>query len=426
MRTEQFSLSYGTGRLQVSLPADNLEVVGSRPIQAVGNPESLVQQAIDEPVDSPALGQLLAPSDSVCILVSDATRLTGSDVFLPVLVREMNRQGVPCDSIFILFSNGLHRKMSPSEHKRLVGHELAQRMRMFDHDSTTAVVRVGQTGFGNEVYISERALAADRIIMTGGITAHHFAGYTGGRKSILPGIAGRASIHFNHQLMFHPRAQAGVLDGNPVHEDALQACGLVTPCFLVNTVLDPSGRIARVVAGQYDIAHALGCEYYNDLYRTAINGRADVVVVSCGGHPRDIDLRQAKKSLHNALAAVKKGGHIVLLAECSQGITREGDDFYEWMLNYPSTQTIEEALLKEFSIGGMNAYRVKEATEHAEVHIVSSLPADLVARMGMNAIAEDRLQATVDQCLGRQGVDTKILLVPEGSLTLLVPAPVKL
>ena len=207
------------------------------------------------------------------------------------------------------------------EQRRIVGEEVARRIALYDHDCRDRenLVALGRTSRGNEVWINRRVYEADRVILTGEIIYHQIAGYSGGRKSLVPGVAGAETTTFNHQLILDPNCRPGILEGNPAHEDLLEACRMFEPDFLLNVVLSPSGGWVRVVAGHYDLAHRAGCETVDQMCRIPIGQPYDLVLASAGGFPLDIDLRQAHKGMENAARALRPGGVLVYFAECREG-----------------------------------------------------------------------------------------------------------
>src|SRR5258708_12033019 len=218
---------------------------------------------------------------------------------LPPIVRTLNAAGVPDRDIFIVFALGIHRQQTDEERKQIVGEEIYSRIRCFDHVATDEanLVEIGVTRFGNRVEINRQVWEADRIVLTGEIIYHLIAGYSGGRKSLVPGVAGFRTTTFNPRMIFDPHCRPGKLDGNPAHEDLLEACGMAGPDFMVNVVLSPEGKLIRVVAGHYDHAHREGCRTVDQMLRVEIDAPYDLIVASAGAFPLHIDLPHAHKGL---------------------------------------------------------------------------------------------------------------------------------
>ena len=245
------------------------------------------------------------------------------------------------------------------------------RIRNFDHICTdeSNLVTLGTTSFGNTVEINRQVMEADRIILTGEIMYHLIAGYSGGRKSLAPGVAGWRTTTFNHRMIFDPRCASGILDGNPSHEDLLEACRMADPDFLVNVVLTPDGKLARVVAGHFELAHRAGCLVVDEVLSAEIGEPYDVLIASAGGYPLDIDLRQAHKGLENACRALKPGGSILFFAECPNGSGHPSFDDYVDAL---SRRYRDEGrrCMEHFEVGGHKAYWVARLGRVFDIHLV--------------------------------------------------------
>ena len=351
-----------------------------------GAPSELIERALD--CCQAALARF-RPGEKVVIVTSDITRPTGSDSYLPLLVARLNQAGVRDRDIEIVIALGIHRKQTEAEHRRIVG-ELYGRIRVSDHecDAPGALVYLGDTARGLPVEVNRTVAEADRLILTGAITFHYFAGFGGGRKSLLPGVSSRRSCMASHFALLnsgegsgrHPKAVAGNLAGNPVHEALLEACAMRPPDFILNTVLAPDKSILAVFAGDWREAHLAGCRYYAETFSYPIREKADLVVVSCGGYPKDINLIQAHKSMEYASRALKPGGVMILLAECRDGYGNA--TFFNWF-QYASCGELESALRKRYEINGQTAWSVKEKAQRFRIVLVSQLPAAEVVTMGM-------------------------------------------
>ena len=400
-------------------PEHVLAVLRPRPFQPEGTPAELVERALDACADALAG---FTPRDRVVIVTSDITRPTGSDVYLPLLVSRLNAAGIKDRNIEILIALGIHRKQTPAEHKKIVG-DLYGRIKVTDHDCDAPgeLVYLGNTSRGVPVEVNRRVAEADRLILTGAITFHYFAGFGGGRKSILPGVSSRKSCMASHFSLLnpeegsgrHPKAVTGNLEGNPVHEAMLEACERRAPDFILNTVLGPGKQIIAAFAGHWRDAHLAGCRFYNETFSAPIAEKGDLVVVSCGGFPKDINLIQAHKSMEYASRALKPGGVMILLAECRDGYGNA--TFFNWF-SYESCAELESALRKRYEINGQTAWSVKEKAERFRIVLVSKLPPEEVRTMGMIPAA------TLDEALQiahpMLPEDYKAYLIPEGGTVL--------
>lgn len=408
-------LPYGGATLQVDAPADLIRHRGIAPIE---DEAAAVVQALANPIGAPPLDLVVRKGETVAILVNDVTRLTRTDLFLPPLIDALNRAGIPDRDIFIVFALGIHRPQTPAERLQIIGADLHARLRNFDHIATddSDMVMIGTTRFGNAVHINRHVWEADRIILTGEIMYHLIAGYSGGRKSLVPGVAGWRTTTFNHNMIFDPNCRSGLLDGNPAHEDLLEACGFASPDFLLNVVLSPEGKLLQVVAGHYDQAHREGCKTVDQALSAQFSEPYDLLIASAGGSPLDIDIRQAHKGLENACRALKPGGSILFYAECSNG---SGHPRIEYYANaYAGYQEMELALRERFEVGGHKAYWLARLGAHYDVHLVSSLDPDFVRRFQFTPVAAAEHRNHLSGMLERQAPGARIGFIPYAGHTL--------
>jgi nickel-dependent lactate racemase len=378
-----------------------------------------VCQALANPIGAPPLSKILHRGERVAILANDITRRVHSELFLPVLIDVINSSGIPDRDIFIVFALGLHRQQTPEEQHQIVGEEVARRIALFDHDSRDRqnLVTLGRTSRGNEVRINRRVYEADRVILTGEIIYHQIAGYSGGRKSLVPGVAGAETTTFNHQLLLDPNCRPGVLEGNPAHEDLQEACGKLEPDFLLNVVPSPSGGWVRVVAGHYDLAHRAGCETVDRMCRIPISEPYDLVLASAGGFPLDIDLRQAHKGMENAAAALRPGGVLVYFAECREGSGSAAME--EWVENFSSAHQMERELRKGFAVGAHKAWWLARLGERVKVLLASQLPESFVRKCHLHPTSDPT--SAVASELPHLGGKARIACIPDAGITLPVP-----
>jgi nickel-dependent lactate racemase len=409
------SLPYGRRSVSIDLEADRIEHRGGPPI---ANEEAAVLDAIRNPIGTLPLSEIVKPGERIAIIINDITRLTRTDLMLPPIVGTLNDAGIPDADIFIVFALGIHRRQTADERRSIIGDALFHRIRNFDHlcDDEANLVTVGTTRFGNTVEVNRQVMEADRIILTGEIMYHLIAGYSGGRKGLVPGVAGWRTTTFNHRMIFEPQCGSGILDGNPSHEDLLDACRLVEPDFLVNVVLTPDGKLARVVAGHYDAAHREGCKTVDELLSVPIDDPYDLLIVSAGGYPLDIDLRQAHKGLENACRALSPGGTILFYAECSNGSGHPSFDQY--VTRYADDIEMKRALLDHFEIGGHKAYWVARLGRLFNIHLVSELPAAFVERCHLHPVPFERHAGRLLELVREAGTSARIGVIPHSGHTL--------
>jgi lactate racemase len=401
--------------LRVSVPGDRLAPRAAEPI---AGETRAVADALANPIGAAPLRDIVRPGERVCIVVNDITRLTRTDLMLPPIVHTLNAAGIPDRDIFIVFALGIHRPQTDEERRLILGREMHARIRNFDHIATddAGLVEIGVTSFGNRVEINRQVWEADRIILTGEIIYHLIAGYSGGRKSLVPGVAGFRTTTFNHRMIFHPDCRAGQLDGNPAHEDLLEACRLAGPDFLVNVVLSPEGKLIRVVAGHYDLAHREGCRTVDRMLRVEVEAPYDLIVASAGGFPLDIDLRQAHKGLENACQALRPGGTILFYAECPKGAGI--GSFEDYVFRYRDDFEMRQALDREFVVGGHKAYWVARLGRLYNVHLVSGLDPEFVRRCHFTPVSPADHEAVLARLLQEAGPSARVAVIPYSGFTL--------
>ncbi|MBI2355405.1 MAG: nickel-dependent lactate racemase [Deltaproteobacteria bacterium] len=417
-------LKYGSTQFALDLPPDRLSgVITPTLTLPAESPAEIVSDALDS---CHAVLSSFGPNDRVVIVTSDITRYTGSEIYLPMLVERLNRQGIPDSNIEILIALGIHRKQTDHEHEKIVG-PLYKRIRVVDHecDDPAELVMIGRTSNGIEVRINRRAVEADRLILTGTIGFHYFAGFGGGRKSVLPGIASRAACMASHFAVLNPAAGSGKnplavtgnLEGNPVHQAMAEACAMAAPAMILNTVLTPDKRIIATFCGGWREAHEAGCRFYGERFSFPLGERADLVVVSCGGFPKDINLIQAHKSMEYASQALKEGGVMILLAECRDGFGNS--TFFNWF-RHKRLEEFEAALRAHYEINGQTAYSTLQKAQRFRVILVSQLSGHQAEEMGM--VPAHSLEEALHIAEGLLPVDWRALVMPEGGSVLPVVA----
>jgi nickel-dependent lactate racemase len=382
-------LRYGKRSVAFTFSEDRYQVLSPNSNDDPRLTDVEIGKALSAPIDSPPLEDLIAANDSVLIVVSDATRTTASAQVLHLLVRRLIQGGVSPADLAIIFATGIHRPVTPDERVELLTPFIAQRVKTIDHDAydTSCLVRVGTTDHGVPVELNRALKTFSHVVITGAIGFHYFAGFTGGRKSICPGLASAGTIEATHMLALDFEAGGrrsgvgtGLLDGNAVHEECERVASLIKPSFCINSVVDERGRAVRIYAGDWRAAHRAGCDEYIASHSVAFDKKRDVVIASCGGSPYDINLIQAHKALDMAAHACVDGGTIVLLAECPDGLGQPG--FLKWFKERDS-RALEGRLRGEYEVNGQTAWSLLTKAERYRVQLVSELPDDSVRRMRM-------------------------------------------
>ncbi len=408
------SLPFGGSVLRLPVAGEPIRPPESA---TVADEAGAIQSALDHPIGCALLAGIVKPGESVVIVVNDITRLARSDLFLPPLVNTLNAAGVSDSDMDIVFALGTHRAQTEAERRAIVGEEIYRRIRAYDHDGgdDANLIEVGTTSFGNRVEINRRVLEADRIVLTGEIIFHQIAGYSGGRKSLVPGVAGNRTTAFNHRMVLDPRCRAGVLAGNPAHEDMLEGCRMIGPDFLVNWVLSPTGKLLHVTAGHFEQAHLEGCRAAERLLRTPIECPYDLVIASAGGAPLDIDLRQAHKGMENACAALRPGGSLYYYAECGDGLGSAMLAHY--LKTYGSDDEMESALRRNFVVGGHKALWLARLGRRYDVHLVTNLDPGLVERCGFQAVRPAAHEKRLSELL-REKAPARVAVMPHAGFTM--------
>jgi len=385
----QMELRYGSASFNIDLDDRKFSELANDVTRETPLTDVEIGVAFDNPIGSPALDELVSPEDSVLIVVSDATRATASAQIVNLLVRRLVQTGVSPANLAIIFATGIHRPVTEQEKVELLTPFIVQRVRTLSHDAydPKQLTLLGTTDRGVPVEVNKALLEFSRIILIGGIGFHYFAGFTGGRKSICPGLASAKTIEGTHMLALDfekggrkEGVGTGLLDGNAVHEECVRVAKMVSPTFGVNTVVDEQKRAVGVFCGDWRLAHRAACESYLQDHSLEITEKRDVVIVSCGGFPHDINLIQAHKSLDMAASACREGGSIVLLAECRDGLGRP--DFLKWF-DSADPNELELRLRSEYEVNGQTAWSLLTKGERYRVVLVSALPPEDVTKMRM-------------------------------------------
>jgi len=397
MKEHRFQLRYGKGKKGFTLKSKNLLGVLKVGASRRFAPTSIIESSLDKPIHSLPFNDFFSPKDSVAIVCSDITRYTGSDQFLHILIKRLSRIGIKDSSISITISLGIHRPQTEDEIEHLLGKLLYGKIRTYNHTpkDNSNLKLLGITSRGTRSEFNRRVIEADKIILTGALGFHYFAGFSGGRKGLMPGVASFDACVNNHLLVLKPEggkdrhARTGKLQGNPVHEDMMEACQGLPPVFLLNTILSPDKKIIGAVSGDLTLAFEKGCEMFMKDFSVPVTKKADLVIASCGGFPKDINFIQAHKSMDYAMNALREGGVMVILAECPEGY---GNPTFHGWFKFNDLNELEERLKAHYEINGQTAYSTLLKAKRAKIILLSALPPDEVRQMSM-VPAEDMEEA---------------------------------
>ena len=362
---KSFSLPFGKGTQDVVLDESHVlyDLHGNK-VAAVADEQAAVREALRHPVGSAPLKDVGEAGDTVAIIVSDITRLVHTAQMLPVIVDELNQAGVKDEQITVITAQGTHRAHTPEEDAIVCGEEMVKRLKVISHDCRDAaqLVKVGTTTYGNDVYLNAHAVKADKVILTGAVSFHPMAGFGGGRKAVLPGIAGYDTIMRNHAMALteefgggcNPKCETSLLNDNPLHDDMKQAAAMLNPCFLVNTVFSADGDLFEVVGGHWYDAWKKGCDDLLQIASIPIKELADITIASAGGYPKDMNLYQSMKAPMNATFATKPGGSMILTLDCPD--IKEPAIFTDWFFR-SDMDAFERDLRADFTIPAFVAFK---------------------------------------------------------------------
>jgi nickel-dependent lactate racemase len=426
MKEKHFTLKYGKGEIRFSIPKAQLlyELVG-RDREPPEDLAAAYRHALDHPIDSPPLKELVRPGDKVAITVSDVTRgwQRNADT-LPLLLNYLNETGISDENVTVIIAVGAHRQNTVDEFMELCSDGVCRRVRVVNHNAwdTDNMVYLGRTSRGTEVSLNRLVVEADKVILTGGVIYHYMMGYGGGRKSILPGVSSLKTIQQNHLLAMEKEVGAGssslaankMTKGNPAHEDMMEAAAFAKPDFIVNVVPNLNDEITRIFTGNWISAWLEAARMVDDIFEVEIEEQADIVIATAGGHPKDINLYQTQKTIDNAVYAMKPGGVVVILGECPD-IT-EPKEFFDWF-SYPTPLEMEKAVRANFLISGWVAVRQVEYCRKGTVILLTRRDNfELARKTGVLPVStmDKALRLAWEKC---GTTSPKVTIMPQGANT---------
>ena len=405
------------GKKEVQLPIQNkniIKILNLKKQEVLLNPENKLRELLKNPIGCPSLRELIfqKKASKILIIVNDITRPTPYEIILPPLLDELHRIGIKKENIIFIIATGIHRSNSQEEIKEMFGENIFSAYNFINHNCDDPHIKdLDKLKSGNRLWIDPIVFETDFIITTGVIVPHYFAGFSGGRKSILPGICGRKTIEANHARMVHHNARAGNFKGNPVHQEMQEAAEKVGVDFNINIVTNEHHEIIEIVAGELYKSWLKGVEVCKKIYLCPIKQKADVVIASAGGYPKDINVYQAQKALENACHAVKLGGTIILLAECTEEYGEA--TFEKWIEEANSPDDIIKRLKNKFVLGGHKAYAIARAVKEVEVILISSLPQDKVRKLFF--IPMKSVSQALNYVKDKYGEDFQAYILPSGN-----------
>jgi len=407
------SFPYGSGQIRLKIPDRNfLGLLDAKPIDGVSDPIKTVTKAIQNPIGSLKLSEIAQPGQSAAIVVDDHTRGLPCHLLINPLLEQLREAGVQERNVTIIFGTGTHRATTSEEQQQLLCDVACREHQVAVHSCDAKdLVNVGTTSYGTDVEINRIFHEADLHLLTGDIGYHYYAGFGGGRKSVLPAVSGRKTINKNHGMLTHSKAATGNLEGNPIHLDMTEAARLARTDFIVNFVRNTQKEIVAAYAGDLEQAFLKGAQFADAMGRVKIKEKADIVITS-SGYPKDINLYQGTKAMVHALGAVRDGGILIALLECREGIGNKV--FEEWAHQYPSYDELSHQIQTNFIMGGHKIFYMAQGAKRVHQYLISNLdPGELKRYYYVEPFksVEAALEAAFDQV----GRDSTVWAMPHGT-----------
>ena len=408
----EIQIPYGRGTIPIQIPEEKvLDIFQLNPVLIVDEVDTVLH-ALEQPIGSPSFSTFLEDARDILILVNDATRPTPTPKVLGMILEQIKQ----VDVRFIV-ATGNHRSPTEQEFQFIFGpfyNSYKDRIHVHDASKDKDMVYLGTTKNGTEIYVNTLAVEAHKLVIIGSVEPHYFAGYTGGRKSLLPGIASYRTIEQNHKGTLLPEARLLKLSGNPVHEDMIDALDFFKDkeIFSIQTVLDRERRIYAATAGDIHASFNAAIEKANEVYTVRVPQKADIVV-SVAPYPMDIDLYQSQKALETGKLALKDNGILLLVSKCRMGL---GDDtFVELLTSAKDAEDVLQRIHQGYVLGSHKAAMIVELTSWAEIWAMTDLPPDVIESVYMKPV--DDLQVALDTALQKKGDRAKVLILLDGSIT---------
>ncbi|RRF90939.1 MAG: nickel-dependent lactate racemase [Coriobacteriaceae bacterium] len=412
----RYEVGIGNRTERFELPQEDvIEVMHANPASFAATGEKVVRDSIEHPIGTARLRELVHAGQSVCVITSDVTRPLPTATVLPPVMDELHAAGVRDEDVLLAIALGSHRPQTDDELRTIMGPYYG-RLRVLNGDSK-GLKHFGYTSHGTPVDVLQEVAAADVRVSLGNVEYHYFAGYSGGAKAIMPGCSTFQAIQANHSLMVDPAAHSGNME-SPVRLDLEEACGMVGLDFIVNVVLDEEKNVVYSAAGDFVAAQRDACRRLDALYGCELREYADVVVVSQGGAPKDLNLYQLQKALDNAKHPVREGGTIVLVGSCAEGLGQE--TFASWMHEASCPQDVVDHLRRDFRLGGHKAAAIAQIELRNDIYLVSDIRPEVVLDCFMTPFSsvQDAVDAAMDAQRKRLGREPRMLIMPHGGSTL--------
>ncbi len=424
-----YYLKYGDREFRVNLPDDQIKLVlEPNPVELPrGTPSQLIESALDNPIGTDRIEDIVKPGEKICIIISDSTRSwQNPGMIAGVLLDRLGKIGIRDEDIIIISARGTHRAQSDDELRTLVTDKIYDRVKVVDHNSTDEdkLTYMGTTSRGTPVKLNSIATNSDRVILIGAVLHHFLAGFSGGRKSVIPGIAARETVQANHSLSLNmglgsggnPLVKSGSLEENPLQLDMLEGALMLNPCFIINVVVDDNYKTLKAFAGDMEKAHLEACRLVDKMNSVTIIRRYPVVIASAGGYPKDMNVYQPLKTLCHMLECIEPGGIMIMLSESREGFGSPETE--KQITGYDNMLDREKALRESYSIGAHTGYLYADTAEKYTFIYVTDFRAESFAKTKMHIVRslDEALKLAAELCGDKLKED--VLLMPNGSVTL--------
>lgn len=416
MKYTEIELPYGTSFLKARIPTKNITfVLSTKYIKGLENEWEAITNSLRAPIGCPALRDCINKNDKVVVLATDNTRPCPDDRILPPLLAELEEK-IPRDNIMIIVAVGLHPPLDKQELVKKLGKDIVENYNVMNHDVTQCVY-IGTTSRGTPVDINTRVVEADFRLSIGFIEPHWFAGFSGGRKSIAPGVFSVRSAYKNHSYIMvdHPRSISGIIKGNIVHEDLVEQARMAKLNFIVNVLLNKNREITHVVAGDPIKAHERGCEMEADIAEVKAPHKVDITITTNSGAPLDLDLYQTCKGMNTASKITRDGGIVIIASACTIGVGPE--EFRELHASVSSPKEVLQKIRREEPIGvqWQNQILARDQLRN-DFYLVSGLEDSVVKDLMITPIRT--IEEGLEKAFKILGNDAEIAVIPEGPLVI--------
>ena len=418
----KYELAYGKGKVAFTLPDDvkpTTVVPNNKP--GLADPLQAAQEAVSNPIGTPPLVKMLQEQTpkKVVVVVNDITRPTPYNIMLPPLLDAFKEAGIKDDQVTFLVATGIHDGHTDEQNREIYGNDIVDRFKVISHDAFAPETHtfMGTFKSGYQFYANTLAKEADFLITIGVIMPHYFAGYSGGRKSILPGLAGQETVKNNHARMVELMDNLPGIDENPVSLEMIEAARQVGVKFILNVVVNDKQEVVTVVAGDLEKAWRQAVDVSSSMFEVPFEKQVDICITCASGYPRDINAYQTQKALDHADRITREGGTIILAAECPTGYGEHV--FEEWMNRGWTARQIMDEIKTNFVMGGHKAYGFAKVAAEKEYWLISAFDAkDTKCLFAQKAAT---VQEAVDAALAKHGKNASVVFMPEGSVSLPVP-----